>query len=124
MKEKIKRLIEAISSLKVAFIKKMEKPVKIFKIIFGYGIMASLFIGALTLLGYIIAFIIGGEGAALICDLIKKYIIPAITYLSTSMVAFGILIMYLSGESALAAKKKNTKFSNKKSTAVLNDGKR
>ena len=109
MKEKFKKIKESLSSFKAAFIKKMQKPVKVLKIIFGYGIMASFFIGGLTLLGYIAAFIIGGDGAAIICDVIKKYVIPLITYLSTSMVAFGILIMYLSGEIALSAKKKTTK---------------
>ena len=109
MKEKLKKLSDSLRAFKEKFIKVMEKPVKVMKKIFGYGIMISLFVGGATLLGYLVAFFAGGEVAAAICAFIKKHIIPAITYTSTIMVIFGIVIMYLSGEVALAASKKNDK---------------
>lgn len=105
MREKINKLSESYRALREKIIKKLEKPVGIMKIVFGYGIMLSLFVGGATILGYIVALCIGGNGAAAICSFIKKYIIPAITYTSTIMVLFGIILMYLSGESALSAKK-------------------
>ena len=45
------------------------------KLIFGYGIMISLFAGGLTFFGYLAALIIGGNVAALICAFIYKKII-------------------------------------------------
>ena len=70
--------------------------------------MLSLFVGGLTVIGYIVALVIGGEGAAAICTFIKKYIIPGVTYTSTAMVLLGLVAMYLSGEVALSAGKKKT----------------
>ncbi len=109
MRERIKRFSESFNNFKQKVIKKLEKPVSVCKLIFGYGIMISLFVGGLTLLGYIVALCAGGELAVEICRVIKAYIIPAITYLSTIMVLFGLILMYLSGESALSAKKKEKK---------------
>ena len=71
------------------------------KIVFGYGIMITLFVGGLTFFGYLAALIIGGDTAALICEIIYKKIIPVIIYISTIMVLFGLLTMYLAGEKAL-----------------------
>lgn len=105
MKEKKNSFSESYRTVRAKIIKKLEKPVKILKLVFGYGIMISLFAGGATILGYIAALCIGGEGAVAICSFIKQYIIPAITYTSTIMVLFGIILMYLSGETALSAKK-------------------
>ena len=77
------------------------------KIIFGYGIMLTLFVGGLTFLGYLAALIIGGNTAALICEVIYKQIVPVIIYASTIMVLFGLVTMYLAGEMALTASKQN-----------------
>lgn len=79
------------------------------KLIFGYGIMISLFVGGLTFFGYVAALIIGGDTAAAICEFLYKTIIPIVIYLSTTMVLFGLLAMYLAGEYALTAKKKISK---------------
>ena len=76
------------------------------KVIFGYGIMISLFVGGLTFFGYVAALIVGGEAAALICAFIYKKIVPVIIYLSVSMVLLGLVAMYLGGEVALTAHKK------------------
>ena len=75
------------------------------KIVFGYGIMISLFVGGLTFLGYVAALIIGGDTATLICEIIYKKIIPVVIYTSTVMVLLGMLAMYLAGEFALTTKK-------------------
>ena len=76
------------------------------KLIFGYGIMISLFVGGLTFFGYVIALICGGEAAALICDFIYKKLFPIVIYLSTGTVLFGLVAMYFAGEFALTVGKK------------------
>ena len=80
---------------------KIKKTASFCKGIFGYGILICLFAGGLTFLGYIAAFIIGGQMAGEICVFIYKKIIPAIIYLSNIMILLGIFSMYLSGEYAL-----------------------
>ena len=89
-----------------SLIELLKKPVAIAKLILGYALMISLFVGGATFLAFIVALCIGGEGAVKICAFIKAYIIPAVTYTCTISVLLGILLMYLSGESALSAKKK------------------
>ena len=113
MKEKIKNLSSSYKAFKAKIIKKLEKTVNVCKIIFGYGIMLALFIGGLTLLGYIVALCVGGSVATEICAFIKEYIIKGITYLSTIMVIFGLVIMYMSGQTALSAKKSPKKTESK-----------
>ena len=76
------------------------------KVIFGYAIMVTLFVGGLTFFGYLAALIIGGDAAALICDFIYKKIMPVMIYASTVSVLFGILTMYLAGETALMPTKR------------------
>ena len=87
--------------------KKFAKKVSaVLRIIFGYGIMICLFAGGLTFFGYLIALIIGGETATAICVFIYKTVIPIIIKSSTILVLLGLVIMYLSGETALTASKK------------------
>ena len=76
------------------------------KLIFGYGIMITLFAGGLTFVGYIVALCIGGDVATTICTVIYKNIIPVMIYASSILVLFGLLCMYLAGEMALTADKK------------------
>ena len=78
----------------------------VMKTIFGYGIMICLFAGGLTFFGYFFALIIGGDTAAVICDVIYNTIIPIIIKCSTSLVLFGLVAMYLAGEMALTSNKK------------------
>jgi len=85
---------------------KLKKVSDVCKIIFGYGIMITLFVGGLTFFGYVAALIIGGDTAALICDVIYKQIVPVMIKVSTIMVLFGLVTMYLAGEMALTADKK------------------
>ena len=105
MNEKFKKLKNSLASFREKATKKLEKPTKVCKIIFGYGIMLSLFAGALTFFGYLLAICVGGDFAVQICATIKTHIIPVITYSSTIMVLFGLIIMYMSGQVALTAKK-------------------
>lgn len=76
------------------------------KLIFGYGIMLCLFVGGLTFFGYLIALIVGGTGAEAICVFIYKKIVPVMIYASTILILFGLLSMYLVGETALTPDKK------------------
>ena len=85
---------------------KMKKFSDICKIIFGWGIMITLFVGGFTFLGYVVALMIGGDGAAVICDFIYNKITPVMIYATTILVLFGLVAMYLGGEVALVSKKK------------------
>ena len=84
----------------------LKKISDVFKLIFGYGIMIVLFAGGLTFFGYGAALIIGGETATNICTWIYKSFIPVIIYVSTILILFGLLTMYLAGEKALTPGKK------------------
>lgn len=77
------------------------------KIVFGYGIMLTLFVGGLTFFGYLVALIIGGDTAALICEVIYKQIVPVMIKVSTIMVLFGLVTMYLAGEKSLTPTKRD-----------------
>ncbi|MBE6564084.1 MAG: hypothetical protein E7655_02255 [Ruminococcaceae bacterium] len=96
MKEKMKKLSDGL------------------KVVFGYGIMLTLFVGGLTFFGYLAALIIGGETASLICECIYQKIVPVMIYVTTLMVLLGLLTMYLAGELALTAAKRNKKHKNAK----------
>jgi hypothetical protein len=82
-----------------------EKITNAISIVFGYGIMLSLFIGGLTFFGYIAALIIGGNTADMICTFIYKTIYPYLVYFTSIIVLLGLLKMYICGETALDAKK-------------------
>ncbi|MBE7027920.1 MAG: hypothetical protein E7407_02650 [Ruminococcaceae bacterium] len=69
--------------------------------VFGYGILLCLFAGGITFFGYLAAFIIGGETAAVICEFIYKMFFPIVIKASTVLVLVGLVIMYLRGEKSL-----------------------
>ncbi len=79
------------------------------KLIFGYGIEIVLFAGGLTFFGYLAAVIIGGDTATEICKWISKSFTPVIIYASTILILFGLLSMYLAGETALTPDKRKAK---------------
>ncbi len=85
----------------------MKRIAKKLKIVFGYGIMLTLFVGALTFFGYLVALIIGGDTATLICEVIYKQIVPVMIKVTTILVMFGLVTMYLAGEMALTANKQS-----------------
>ncbi len=84
----------------------LKKICSVLRMIFGYLIMITLFAGGATFFGYIAALIIGGSTAELICTFIYKQFIPIIIYVASAATLFGLLIMYLSGETALTASKR------------------
>lgn len=81
----------------------------VLKVIFGYGILITLFVGGLTFFGYLAALVIGGESAGIICEFIYKSIVPIMIKVSTSVVLLGLLVMYLRNETALTATGKKKK---------------
>ena len=85
----------------------LKKIANVCKLIFGYGIMIVLFAGGLTFFGYVVALIIGGETATAICTWIYKSFVPVMIKTSTILILFGLLTMYLAGETALTPGKKN-----------------
>ena len=84
----------------------LKKISEVCKLIFGYGIMITLFAGGLTFFGYLAAMFIGGETATAICVFIYKKIFPIIIYAANILVLFGLFSMYLAGEMALTTDKK------------------
>lgn len=88
---------------------KLKKISDVCKLIFGYGIMITLFLGGLTFLGYVLALIIGGDTAASICSVMYERIFPVLIYSTAILVLFGLVTMYLAGEMALTTGKKKKK---------------
>ncbi len=86
--------------------KVIKKIAKIGKLIFGYGMMITLFVGGLTFFGYLAAIIVGGDSAAMICDFLYNKIIPIIVYATNILIIWGIICMYLDGEKALTTSKR------------------
>ena len=85
---------------------KLQKITRVLRLLFGYGIMITLFVGGFTFLGYVAALIVGGGAATAICDCIYNRIFPVLIYATTSLVLLGLVTMYLSGETALTSEKK------------------
>ena len=87
---------------------------EILSLIYGYGIMISLFAGGLTFLGYLFALIIGGDTATQICTVIYKQIFPIIIIVASCIVVLGVIKMYLSGEVALCIEKQKKESEDRK----------
>ena len=83
-----------------------ETTAKILSYVYGIGIAVSLFAGALSVLGYVAALIIGGETAAEICTFIYKEFYPIIIYLASISILTGLVKMYVAGEKSLVPPKK------------------
>lgn len=79
------------------------------RVIFGYIIMITLFVGGLTFVGYVVALCIGGDMGAAICSVIYKKIVPAMIFVTTCDILFGLLTMYMAGEKALTSTSKKKK---------------
>ena len=92
----------------------MKKLTEICKTIFGYGIMITLFAGGLTFFAYLAALIIGGDTAAVICEVTYKQVIPDIVKVSTDKILLGLVCRYKSGEKSLTPSEKKKKITNKK----------
>lgn len=95
----------------------VKKISEVLRTVFGYGIMICVFAGGLTFFGYLIALLVGGESAQMICTFIYKSFFPVIIKASTVLVILGLIVMYLKGEVALtitADSKKRQQYKNKK----------
>lgn len=86
-----------------------EVSAKILTYIYAVGISFSLFMGALTVFGYIAALIVGGEIASQICNFIYKGFYPVIVYISSVSILIGLVKMYISGEKSLVPSMKKKK---------------
>ena len=87
--------------------------------IYGTGILLTLFVGALSFIGYLVAIVIGGAVANDICVFIYKTIYPIIIYASSVSVLLGLIKMYVAGEKALVADKKKRKIVKQETNLAL-----
>lgn len=71
--------------------------------IFAYGIIACLFAGGLSLVGYLVALIIGGESATALCLWVFKTYLPWVIKATSIFTLIGLIGMYLSKQKALVA---------------------
>lgn len=74
--------------------------------VYGVGITIALFVGGASFLGYLAAFIAGGDAAVAICDFIKNQAYPVLFYFSSSVVLLGLVKMYVAGEKSMAPGKR------------------
>jgi hypothetical protein len=89
-----------------------ETTAKILSYVYGIGIAVSLFAGALSVIGYVAALIIGGDTAGEICKFIYKDFYPVIIYMSSISILIGLVKMYVAGEKSLVPPKKKKTESN------------
>lgn len=75
-----------------------KKTAAVLEILIGCALAVCLFIGALGFIGYIIAFIIGGETAALICEWIYEVFYAWLIKLSTITTIACFILQYLKGD--------------------------
>lgn len=81
----------------------MKKFTDIILKVFAYGIIACLFAGGLSLVGYIVALIIGGESATVLCLWVFKTYLPWVIKATSIFTLIGLIGMYLSKQKALVA---------------------
>lgn len=79
----------------------MKKISNILLTIFAVGVIFTLFAGGASVLGYIVALIIGGETAINICTTIYTVYLPWIIQICSIAVGFGLIGMYLEKKKAL-----------------------
>lgn len=90
----------------------MKKVAQALKLVYGYGILVALFLGGATVLGYIIAMILGGEIAVIICEFIYKKLFLCLILGADVVVLIGLLSMYISNEKAMIFNTGNKKQEN------------
>ena len=81
----------------------MKKIVNVLNTIFAYGIIACLFAGGLSLVGYIVGLMIGGETATALCLWVFKTYLPWVIKATSVITGIGLISMYLSKQKALTA---------------------
>ena len=82
----------------------MKKASDILLKIFAYGIIACLFAGGLSLVGYLVGLVIGGEAATNLCAWVFKTYLPWVIKATSVFTLIGLIGMYLSKQKALTAK--------------------
>lgn len=80
----------------------MKKVSDILLYIFAVGVIACLFAGALSLLGYVVALIIGGEAATSLCLFVFKTYLPWVIKATSVITGIGLVGMYFSEQKALS----------------------
>ena len=75
-----------------------KKAAAVLENLIGISLAICLFIGALGFIGYVIAFIAGGETAALICEWIYKVFYAWLIKLSTITTIACFVLQYLKGD--------------------------
>ena len=81
----------------------MKKVSDILLKIFAYGILICLFAGGLSLVGYLVGLIIGGENAENLCAWVFKTYLPWVIKVTSVFTGIGLIGMYLSRQKALTA---------------------
>ena len=81
----------------------MKKLSEIILKIFAVGIVVSLFAGGASLLGYIIALLIGGETATLLCTFVFKTYLPWVIKFPSIFTGLGLVGMYLTKQKSLTS---------------------
>lgn len=82
----------------------MKKASKVLLTIFAIGALLTLFAGALALVGFVVALIIGGQTATDLCVFIHKTYFKYVIQVCSVSVAFGLVGMYLGKLKALSMK--------------------
>lgn len=75
--------------------------------LFSIGIIAVLFAGGLSIIGYIVALIVGGTTATDICTFIFKSYLPWVIKATSVFAGIGLITMYISKQKALSVKSKS-----------------
>ena len=81
----------------------MKKITDVMLRIFAYGIIACLFAGGLSLVGYLVGLVIGGEVATNLCAWVFKTYLPWVIKATSIFTGIGLIGMYLSKQKALTA---------------------
>lgn len=76
---------------------------------FSIGVVLCLFAGGLSVLGYIVAMMLGGEKAGMLCEFIFTQYLPWVIRLTSAFSGIGLIGMYLSKEKALTVKAEKRK---------------
>lgn len=85
----------------------MKKIGNVLLTVFSVGALVSIFAGAIALLGYIVAIIIGEGMATRICLFIYKTYFPWVIRVCSISVACGLIGMYFSRKKAFVVEKEN-----------------
>ena len=80
----------------------MKKVSDILLLIFAYGIIICLFAGGLSLVGYLIGIVIGGENATALCLWVFKTYLPWVIKATSLFTGIGLIGMYLGRRKSLS----------------------